>query len=151
MRETTSEDQRDGPLPIPTVSWVFQPLPSAPRRPPLWKVSAAALASIVGGSLLWQGALHTRTSPDIPASEDESAWAEIILPADETVTTGSLPTIHQVDADACTSLELDRETNQTMRRPCPQEGLALRLEGDPAREDAVLASDYTILNNAEPR
>ncbi|KWT64694.1 hypothetical protein APY04_3166 [Hyphomicrobium sulfonivorans] len=126
---------------------MFHPLPTASKRPSLWKVTTAALVSVVGGSLLWQGAMHTPRA--VSDAEDESALAEMILPADETLITGSLPTIHQVDAGACTSLELDRKANRTLRRPCPPDGLALRLEGAPAREDAVLASDYTILNTGE--
>ncbi|MDH4980843.1 hypothetical protein [Hyphomicrobium sp. D-2] len=147
MRETTSEDQRDEALPVPAVSWVFHPLPAEPRRPSLWKVTAAALVSVVGGSLIWQGAKHSPSA--VATAEDESAFAEMVLPADEILMTGSLPTIHQVSPNACTSLELDRATNRTLRRPCPPDGLALRLEADRQREDAVLASGYTILNNGE--
>lgn len=147
MRENTSEDQRDEALPVPTVSWVFHPLPAEPQRPSLWKITAAALVSVVGGSLIWQGAQHSPSA--IGPAEDESVFAELVLPADETLVTGSLPTIHQVSANACTSLELDRATNRTLRRPCPPDGLALRLEADQQREDAMLASGYTILNNGE--
>jgi hypothetical protein len=46
----------------------------------------------------------------------------------------SLPTIHLVDPVNCTALILDRKTNSTEMRPCPQEGLALRLEPDGERE-----------------
>jgi hypothetical protein len=46
----------------------------------------------------------------------------------------SLPTIYLVDPANCTALILDRKTNSTEMRPCPQEGLALRLEPDSERE-----------------
>ncbi len=57
--------------------------------------------------------------------------------------TGSLPTIVHVDPANCTGLELDRQTNRTVVRPCPADGLALRLDNGDAREDlAILAAEY---------
>jgi hypothetical protein len=46
----------------------------------------------------------------------------------------SLPTIYLVDPANCTALILDRKTNSTEMRPCPHEGLALRLDPDGERE-----------------
>lgn len=51
-----------------------------------------------------------------------------------------LPTIHNVDPGACTTLVLDRQSNQTVERPCPRDGLALRLDEGDTREDLAVAS-----------
>jgi hypothetical protein len=55
--------------------------------------------------------------------------------------TGSLPTIYRVDPAACTSLELDRQANRTVERPCPADGLALRLDSGDDREDLAILAD----------
>ena len=51
-----------------------------------------------------------------------------------------LPTIHNVDPSACTTLVLDRQANHTVERPCPRDGLALRLDEGDTREDLAIAS-----------
>jgi len=58
------------------------------------------------------------------------------------IETGSLPTIHRVDPRSCTSLELDRAANRTVVRPCPSNGLALRLDTGTDREDLAVLADY---------
>ena len=55
--------------------------------------------------------------------------------------TGSLPTIYRLDPAVCTSLELDRQTNRTVERPCPADGLALRLDSGDDREDLAILVD----------
>ncbi len=57
------------------------------------------------------------------------------------IETGSLPTVYRVDPASCTGLELDRTTNRTVARPCPVDGLALRLDAGNDREDLAVASD----------
>jgi hypothetical protein len=53
-----------------------------------------------------------------------------------------LPVIYLIDPASCTALELDRTANRTAVRPCPREGLALRLEASGDREDlAVLTRE----------
>lgn len=53
-----------------------------------------------------------------------------------------LPVIYLIDPASCTALELDRTANRTAVRPCPPEGLALRLEPGGDREDlAVLTRE----------
>jgi hypothetical protein len=47
----------------------------------------------------------------------------------------TLPTIYLIDPANCTALALDRGSNKTVVRPCPKEGLALRLEPPGERED----------------
>ena len=59
------------------------------------------------------------------------------------IETGSLPSIHRVDPASCTSLELDRvAANRTVVRPCPSDGLALRLDTGTDREDLAVLADY---------
>lgn len=58
------------------------------------------------------------------------------------IETGSLPSIHLVDPASCTSLELDRQANRTVVRPCPSDGLALRLDAGNDREDLAVLADY---------
>jgi hypothetical protein len=57
------------------------------------------------------------------------------------IETGSLPTIVNVDHTHCITLEIDRLNSRTAARPCPREGLALRLEPDGAREDLAVVAD----------
>lgn len=81
-----------------------------------------------------------------PAKSDPAPRQQVMtlaaaheLAREGAVEAANLPVIHYVDPAVCTSLELDRQTNRTTMRPCPKEGLALRLDTD-AREDlAILA------------
>jgi hypothetical protein len=50
----------------------------------------------------------------------------------------ALPTIFMVDPTNCTALELDRRSNSTAQRPCPENGLALRLEPETGRDDLAV-------------
>jgi hypothetical protein len=49
-----------------------------------------------------------------------------------------LPTIYLVDPRSCTALELDRSANRTAVRPCPSDGLSLRLQPLRSREDLAV-------------
>jgi hypothetical protein len=51
--------------------------------------------------------------------------------------------MHQVDPTACTTLALDRQSNNTAARACPNDGLALQLEGGDVREDRANVSSAT--------
>jgi len=137
MDGTAAEDSQQPPLPMPAITWKIEPLPTAARRPSAAAVIAAALG-VIGGVMLWQGA-ETR-SADAAATSEEIVAGEAVL-AGETLVTGSLPTIYHVDPATCTSLALDREANRTLRRPCPRDGIALRLDTGMEREDlAILAA-----------
>lgn len=57
------------------------------------------------------------------------------------IETGSLPTILRIDPARCISLELDRLSNRTAARPCPPDGLALRLESGGERGDLAVLAD----------
>ena len=53
----------------------------------------------------------------------------------------ALPTIYLVDPVNCSALQLNRETNRTELRACPNTGLALRLDPETPRED--MAGGFT--------
>jgi len=56
-----------------------------------------------------------------------------------------LPTVYLIDPANCTALALDRPSNRTEQTPCPDGGLALRLEPGSEREDlAVLTAAQTL-------
>lgn len=57
----------------------------------------------------------------------------------------SLPTIYLVDPANCTALILDRKTNSTVMQPCPEKGLALRLEANGERESLAVASPSVVV------
>jgi len=57
----------------------------------------------------------------------------------------TLPTIYLVDPVNCTALILDRKTNSTEMRPCPQQGLALRLEANSERASLAAVSGPTAI------
>jgi hypothetical protein len=107
-----------------------------------------AVASAIGfacGAVFWHAlgvaGLQVK-APDNPNGGNAYALADVGGTSD--IETGSLPTIHRVDPNACTSLQLDRQSNRTVERPCPAGGLALRLDGGDDREDlAVLVGDDT--------
>ena len=110
-----------------------RPLPGDLLPPALW-VGAAALASAVfllaSGFVPFPGshgerAAHAQTS--FAASPTEAA---LVDPSRRT-----LPTIYLVDTANCSALHLDRQTNRTSLEPCPNGGLALRLDADDTRED----------------
>jgi hypothetical protein len=123
--------------------------PLAAKPPTSLKARASRAAALwatlgfIGGAIFWH-AIGSWNSTTLPVgSVEESAATSAAAPAADPIETGSLPTIYQVDPANCTSLELDRRSNLTSVRPCPSEGLALRLDGNGDREDlSVLASEY---------
>jgi hypothetical protein len=112
-------------------------------------VRGAALWATIGfvaGAVFWHAIGFWTFVSDIvfdstqPAATEEMASAP--LPADTSdIVTGSLPTILRVDPSRCTSLELDRSSNRTSQRPCPADGIALRLEQGSERGDLALLAD----------
>jgi hypothetical protein len=117
------------------------------RAPQSGWAPGAALGTVLGfvaGAIFWHAAglagfvadHHAHRSVD-QAQRLDGKSAELV--------TGSLPTIYRVDPASCTSLELDRASNRTIMRPCPREGIALRLDNGDDREDlAKLAAEYGI-------
>lgn len=120
---------------------VDAPEPALPRatRP----VHGAALWASIGfvcGAIFWHAiGLWTFVS-QLMADGKEVAAVQGPEVRGEEIVTGSLPAIHRIDPTLCTSLELDRPSNATAVRPCPSEGLALRLETGETRGDLAVVS-----------
>ena len=105
----------------------------------------AALWTTVGfvcGAVFWHAVGFWNFVGDIAFNQGgDSAAALSPAQQDNSIVTGSLPIVYRVDPASCTSLELDRQSNRTVVRPCPGDGLALRLDAGNDREDLALASD----------
>jgi hypothetical protein len=99
------------------------------------------------GAAIWAAVALACGSPAVGALGAEvgktasmTLAAAHALAASGALELATLPTIHHVDPAVCTSLELDRQSNRTVARPCPPGGLTLRLDDGTAREDlAILA------------
>jgi hypothetical protein len=102
----------------------------------------AALGTAIGfacGAVFWHALGIAGLYVKAPANPTgEAAYALADAGGTSPIETGSLPTIHRVDPGACTSLELDRQSNRTVERPCPADGLALRLDNGDDREDLAI-------------
>jgi hypothetical protein len=113
-----------------------------------WPARGAAAASAIGfacGAVFWHAVGFASLNIKAPAGPNgEAAYALADAGGTRDIETGSLPSIYRVNPAACTSLELDRQSNRTVERPCPADGLALRLNGGDEREDlAILVGDET--------
>ena len=110
------------------------------RRP-----RSAAVGTAIGfacGAVFWHALGVAGLSVKAPANPTgEAAYALAGAGGPTAIETGSLPTIHRVDPAVCTSLELDRQSNRTVERPCPADGLALRLDNGDDREDLAILVD----------
>ena len=108
----------------------------------------AALWTTIGfvcGAVFWHLVGFWNFVGDIAFNPDGDNLAAHSEPQQsDPIETGSLPTVYRVDPASCTGLELDRQSNRTVARACPGEGLALRLDGSSDREDLALASDQSI-------
>jgi len=142
MDRTAAKGSQQQALPAPAVIWKIEPLSPTVKRPSAIAAIGAALG-VIGGVVLWHSMASQR--PDMPQTPEATAnTLAAALPADGTLVTGSLPTIHHIDPATCTSLALDRRKNRTLRRPCPPDGIALRLDSGSEREGlAILATDFT--------
>jgi hypothetical protein len=115
----------------------------APARPALAQVGVRQVALWVGAAAL-TGAVFLLASGFVPlpgsrgerAHEAQAGFAS--SPTEAALIDPSrpaLPTIYLVEPANCSALHLDRQTNRTSLEPCPDSGLALRLETDVTRED----------------
>jgi hypothetical protein len=111
------------------------------RRP----ARGAAFGTAIGfacGALVWHAlgiaGLYVKAPPH---PKGEAAYALADTGGASPLETGSLPTIYRLDPAVCTSLELDRQSNRTVERPCPADGLALRLDSGDDREDLAILAD----------
>ena len=102
-----------------------------------WRGSALWVTlGIVGGAICFQAVGLPSFVAGMARDPSGDALPDRHLSyAGDPVETGSLPSIHRVDQARCTSLALDRIANRTSAGRCPDDGLALRLEGDSDRGD----------------
>ena len=120
---------------------------SIPRRRTLRAALLWSAAGFLAGALFWYAVGFWRFISDVvfDAAPRTGAMAAVAQPSQV-----SLPTIYLVDPANCTALILDRKTNSTVMQPCPQEGLALRLEADSGRESLAIVSDPAMMAAHDP-
>jgi len=140
MQEAAMDGQQPASRPAPSTSSAAAKLPRrAARGAALW-----ATLGFVCGAIFWHAfgfwTLMTDVVLDPPGGD--AVVARGPHAGSGGIETGSLPSIHLVDPASCTSLELDREANRTVVRPCPSDGLALRLDAGTDREDRAVLADY---------
>lgn len=117
--------------------------PNLPRRSGYRAALLWSIGGFLAGALFWYAAGFWRFVSDIvldPRPQPATTMTAIAQPSDVT-----LPTIYLVDPVNCTALILDRKTNSTEMRPCPQQGLALRLEANSERASLAAVSDPTAI------
>jgi hypothetical protein len=127
MRAATVEQTQQFTSPGSAVS-------SAPivRRPRHRSALLWCVGGFVAGAVFWYAVGFWRYVSDVMLNSGPQLAPEMTAAAKPV--DASLPTIYLVDPHNCTALVLDRRTSSTEVRPCPQEGLALRLEPDSERE-----------------
>jgi hypothetical protein len=107
-------------------------------------VRGAALWTTIGfvcGAIFWHAVGFWTFMSDMMFNGDAAAASHQAELSSDPIETGSLPTIYRIDPASCTSLELDRLSNRIEVRPCPNEGLALRLESETTRGDMAVIAD----------
>lgn len=119
--------------------------PEATRAVTVRRPRSAALGTAIGfacGAVFWHALGIAGLYVKAPANPTgDAAYALADAGGASPLETGSLPTIHRVDPAVCTSLELDRQSNRTVERRCPADGLALRLDNGDDREDLAILVD----------
>jgi hypothetical protein len=114
-----------------------------PRRRSYRTALLWAAAGFLAGALFWYAVGFWRFVSDVVLAPAPTAAAEMTAVAPPSQV--SLPTIYLVDPANCTALILDRKTNSTVMQPCPQKGLALRLEANSERESLAVVGDRVIV------
>ena len=132
MQATTIERERCSEV-AATTTPSYIPRRRTFRAAPLWSA-----AGFLAGALFWYAAAFWGFISDVvfDAAPRTGAMAAVARPSQV-----SLPTIYLVDPANCTALILDRKMNSTVMKPCPEEGLALRLEANSGRESLAIAGD----------
>ena len=131
MQATTIERERCSEV-AATTTPSYMPRRRAFRAAPLWSA-----AGFLAGALFWYAVgLGFISDVVFDAAQRTGAMAAVARPSQV-----SLPTIYLVDQANCTALILDRKMNSTVMKPCPEEGLALRLEANSGRESLAIAGD----------
>lgn len=113
--------------------------PNLPRRSGYRAALLWSIGGFLAGALFWYAAGFWRFVSDI-VLDPPTTMTAIAQPSDVT-----LPTIYLVDPVNCTALILHRKTNSTEMRPCPPQGLALRLKANSERASLAAVSDPTAI------
>lgn len=117
---------------------IGDPAPRKPRR----TLRAALLWGALGffaGAVFWHAVgFWTFVSEVVLNREDSAKFARQAAAGPDALAQPELPVIYLIDPANCTALELDRTANRTAVRPCPREGLPLRLERGSDREDLAI-------------
>lgn len=117
---------------------------TVPARRPVRGAALFTTIGFVGGAVFWHAVgFWTFMSELMFDSDTATAHQQAVVSIDQ-IETGSLPTVYGINPSNCTSLELDRASNQTAVRPCPAEGLALRLDGDGSRGDLAVIAENSL-------
>lgn len=120
---------------------------ASPAARPRRHIRGAALWTTVGfvaGAVFWHAVGFWTFMSQLVFDGENVPAQSVAAPAPldgSEIETGSLPTILRIDPARCISLELDRLSNRTAARPCPPNGLALRLESGGERGDLALLAD----------
>lgn len=117
---------------------VGEPALRKPRR----TLRAALLWGALGffaGAVFWHAVgFWDFVSEVVLNREDSAKFARQAAAGPDALAQPELPVIYLIDPANCTALELDRTANRTAVRPCPREGLLLRLEQGSDREDLAI-------------
>jgi hypothetical protein len=113
-----------------------------PRRRSYRTALLWAAAGFLAGAFFWYAVGFWRFVSDVVLAPAPTAAAEMTAVAPPSQIS---PTIYLVDPANCTALILDRKTNSTVMQPCPQKGLALRLEANSERESLSVVGDPAIV------
>ena len=89
---------------------------------------------LLAGALTWNAVAIWRA---LDPAQDPAVQMTAVAPESRV----ALPTIYLVDQENCTALVLDRKTNHTEMQPCPQNGLALRLDAHSEREGLAIIGE----------
>lgn len=113
-----------------------------PRRRGFRSALLWSAAGFLAGAVFWHAVGFWRFISDavLDPAPGPAQMAAVSRPSQV-----SLPTIYLVDAANCTALVLERKTNSTVMQPCPQKGLALRLEPNSERESLAAVGDPAIV------
>jgi len=91
----------------------------------------------LAGAVFWHLVGFWSFVSDVVLDRTPAAHASVAVPPPPRTVP---PKVVLIDADRCTALALDRRSKLTMARPCPKNGLALRLEPENGRRE-----DLTVL------
>jgi len=127
---------------------IGEPAPDTPPERSRRTLRSALLwggFGFVAGVIFWHAVgFWSFVSEVVLDREGPAIFARVAATRPEAPLQPELPIIYLVDPASCTALELDRSANRTAVRPCPRQGLALRLESSGDREDLALLTRQSL-------